>query len=237
MGRIDAASAEEGKGSGSRVTGRLVVHPFARTCQVDAILAGLAPEFAELPRYSERLDGADDRTEKTVPRRLPPVALRRAVVRRCVWRNGWIAVLAVAAAGALIAMQATAGMHEGGMVARITHAGVLALAALCVLGTAVRAAGAVLWQKESRFTWQNTGVMLLNGGLSTDWTVILRQKVQSASARTNPFQRAAGVASVALATAAGSHVTVVGMWDWRRDQAEALIAWLRPGNKAHRPPA
>lgn len=62
----------------------LVVHPFVKVAKVPEILAGLLPEYADAPAQ-----------ETPVAR----VALRRAIIRRCIWQSGgfWLAVLTLMA--------------------------------------------------------------------------------------------------------------------------------------------
>ena len=81
LGKVDASSGSDGM-EDSLSEGALVVHPFVKVDRVPEIVAGLVPEFADMP------------TER---RRVPKVALRRALVRRTIVR-GWGLWCAVALA-------------------------------------------------------------------------------------------------------------------------------------------
>ena len=72
LGKVDASSGSGGM-EDSLSEGALVVHPFVKVDRVPEIVAGLVPEFADMP------------TER---RRVPKVALRRALVRHTIIRGG-----------------------------------------------------------------------------------------------------------------------------------------------------
>lgn len=83
LDKVDAAS-DNSSSSDTKNLNRngLVVHPFVKRSKVDEILAGLLPEYSEAP------------TKETPVAR---VALRRGLIRRCIWQGGgfWLAIITV----------------------------------------------------------------------------------------------------------------------------------------------
>lgn len=85
LDKVDAvapnASSNEAKSLNSH---GLVVHPFVKVAKVPEILNGLLPEYADAPAQETPV---------------APVALRRAIIRRCIWQSGgfWLAVLTLIA--------------------------------------------------------------------------------------------------------------------------------------------
>ena len=169
LGRIDAAG-EQNKGNNNSKAGTkgLVIHPFVKLDRVDEIIDGLAPEFADRPRRAECSP-------------LPAPALRRALLRRCIWYNWalWIAVAIVicwAVIGALVnagsirfASAAAYAQYDSFMV------GSLAIViVLCAAFTAGRAVGAVLWARHSGYSWNRRYLLLHNDGLSTADSLVPR---------------------------------------------------------------
>ena len=213
LGRINVGSDEAGKQNNSSSTRGLVVHPFVKIDRVDEIIDGLAPELNDRPRIEELA-------------KLPAPAFRRSILRRCVWYNVGLYVLI--ALGILVVLvngtpggiSATAARGFYGMVGIIT--------AICVVYTIGRAVGAVFWARGSGYTWNRSYLMLFNDGLSVERVIIPRQKIQSGSTRSNPFQRRLSLTGIAAMTAAGTRSTSVKLIDVPDEVGDAYLEWLKP---------
>lgn len=223
LGRIDTAGEQSSSNSSAKSNAKgLVIHPFVRVDRVDEIIDGLAPELKDRPR---RADCAP----------LPKPALRRALLRRCVWYNAvlWIAV-AVGACWALLGVAVDDGFISFSSVAMharyetfMTGSLVLVIA-VCAAITVGRGVGAVLWARHSGFAWNHSYLLVHNDGLFSSTTIIPRRKIQSASTRSNPFQRRLSLATLQAVTAAGTRSTTVRLIDVTADQAENYLDWLKP---------
>ena len=224
LGRISSAS--DGSGSSGKQSSidahGLVIHPFVKVDRVDELLAGLTPEFADRPRESELSS-------------LPPVALRRAIMRRCVWFNWllWLAVL-MGAAWAGFAFAFDRGILGFASVwARDSFLSLLAtgfwvVAVICVLVTGANAFGAVLWARRSGYAVSRKYVTLRNDGLGTRFVTVPRQKIQSGHTRSNPFQRRLDLTSLHVITAAGTSSTAASLLDVPAEAGAAYLDWLKP---------
>ena len=226
LGRIDAASGEGGTSDQLNAEG-LVIHPFVKLDRVDQLLDGLLPEFAERPRPDDLVG-------------LAPVALRRGLIRRCIWYNpalycalGLLAArLAYRAfilpdlAGAFSHSRATIGAQS------IDQAFLLGYV-LCAAATAVIAVGTVLWRNESGFALNHAFACIFNSGLATEYVLVPRQKVQFGYTRSNPFQRLARTSSLNMVTAAGVESTRTRLYDVRQEDADAWLLWMEPRGAAH----
>lgn len=228
LGKIDAVQGEEAQKQQSTLAQQgVVVHPFVKMSRVPEILAGLIPEFADLPRD---------------PKPVAKVALRRALVRRCIIQGGgfWLAVVAVAGialinglvgaadAGALVfddyddaVMLGLSFTYGRGLLGAL-----LALAAVLLV---VEAVGAVLWARESSFAFNRRFMQVSNGGLSRTTVSFPRQKIQFGCARSNPLQRRAGTRTLLATTAAGQGGTTTTLVDVPAEDAAAWLDWLKPG--------
>jgi len=223
LGRIDAAG-EQGKGNNNSKanTKGLVIHPFVKIDRVDEIIDGLAPEFGDRPRRVECQP-------------LPRAALRRAVLRRCVWYNWmlWIAVLVGVCWGTIGALVNAGAVRFASAASYAQYGefmmGSLALViALTVAFVAVRAVSAVLWAKRSGYTWNSRYLLFWNDGLSASGSIVPRQKVQSAATRSNPFQRRLSLVTMQAVTAAGTRNTTVRIIDAPAEVGEAYLDWAKP---------
>lgn len=216
-GRVTAASDEEPSGGSSQQeTEKLVVHPFLPLSQAQNLVADLTPEYASFPEASVRL---------------PKVALRRAVIRRAVLQGVgfWLAVCLLAA---LLVLSIAANID--GVAAYSQAEGILTAAAapglsLCVVVMCVEVIGAVLWYRHSAFGFDASGTTIVNGGYSTDTTVVPRRKMQYAATRANPLQRHAQVATVYVRTAAGVQGRAERLIDVPVTQAASWLSWAEPG--------
>lgn len=228
LGKIDAVQGEEAQKQQSTLAQQgVIVHPFVKMSRVPEILAGLIPEFADLPRESKPV---------------AKVALRRALVRRCIIQGGgfWLALLAVAGialinglvgaadAGALVfddyddaVMLGLASTYGRGLL--------VALIALAAVLFVIDAVGAVLWARESSFAYNRRFMQVSNGGLSRTTVSFPRQKIQFACARSNPLQRRAGTRTLLATTAAGTGGTTTSLIDVSVEDAAAWLDWVKPG--------
>lgn len=222
VGKIDAASDGD-EAAQSPVSQGVVVHPFVKMSRVPEILAGLVPEYADVPRQA-------------IP--VAPVALRRALLRRCLWMGaGFYLVLGTAACQIGMALAGTSALASAfgilpSDVAALRLAADVIFAimyALALIIVAIDAVGAVLWSRESSFAYNERFMQVTNGGLTRTSVSFPRKKIQFGDVRTNPLQRAAGTATVEARIAAGVGGTTLSLIDAREDDAGRWLAWLKPG--------
>lgn len=221
LAKVDA-QAEGDDGKNTRVKQGIVIHPFVKLSMVPEILAGLVPEFEDVP--AER-------------RKVAPVALRRALTRRCIVQGAgfWLAVI-------VAVFQLTMGLwlddevmrfHALGMTFSIGTRELLDSACmicyiLAAIIVVVSAIGAVLWARSSSFAFNRRFMQVTNGGFSTSTVTFPRQKIQYGYTKTNPLQRMAHTATIKARTAAGVGGTTYTLIDATQDDAEAWLAWLEP---------
>lgn len=222
LGRIDAASADSSGSSDQLNAEGLVIHPFVKLDRVDALLDGLLPEFAGRPR-----------PEDLAP--VAPVALRRGLVRRCLWYNPAL----YCAAGLLAAQLAygayvrpdLVGMFSYSRAAIVAHSvdqAFLLGYVLCAAATALAVVSTVLWRNESGFAFNHGFACIFNSGLTTEFVLVPRQKVQFGYTRSNPLQRLARTSSLNMVTAAGVSSTRTRLYDVREEDAQAWLLWMEP---------
>lgn len=217
LGKIDAMPGGEAQQSGQQAGMQqgMVIHPFVKLSRVPEILAGIIPEFADVP-----VENAS----------LPPVALRRGIIRRSILQGSgfWLAV-AVASAQALInLLWHPTGAFATGALASL-NAGAFVAYVLCAVLFALDVVGAVLWFRGSGFAYNRRFMQISNGGLARETVSFPRGKIQFGCVKTNPFQRHARTATVCVRTAAGVSGTTVRLIDVREEDAGAWLAWLKPG--------
>lgn len=213
-GKVGAEGNEESGSASRSETEKLVVHPFLPLVEAWGLVEGLTPEYAHAAPAAIKL---------------PKVALRRAITRRVVVKGVgfWAALLL----GALYLAACVA--YERGFITPI-ELGNLVVAAfvpgisLCVVFALIEAVGAVLWFRHSAFGFDESGTAMVNGGYSTDTVVVPRKKMQYACIRTNPLQRHAGVATVAVQTAAGIHGRSERLIDVPVTDASGWLDWAQP---------
>lgn len=222
VGKIDAASDGD-EAAQSPVSQGVVVHPFVKMSRVPEILAGLVPEYADVPRQA-------------LP--VAPVALRRALLRRCLWMGaGFYLALGTAACQVGMALAGTSALASAfgilpsdvaalRLAADVVFAIMYALALIIIV---IDAVGAVLWSRESSFAYNERFMQVTNGGLTRTSVSFPRKKIQFGDVRTNPLQRAAGTATVEARIAAGVGGTTLSLIDAREDDAGRWLAWLKPG--------
>ncbi len=217
LGKIDAMESNSGddKGNKSGQAGKVVVHPFVKKSECAQVIAGLIPEFADMPT------GATP---------VAPVALRRAILRRTLWQGPgfWLIV-------------ATALFHVAVHVAAVVSqdpelwdmltifdpvCGFLyAVGVVCMIANCI---GAIMWARESSFAVNHRFMQVSNGGLSRESISFPRQKIQFGSTRTNPFQRMAGTATLRATIAAGVGGTTIALIDVTEEDATRWLQWLEP---------
>ncbi len=225
LGKIDAAEGENAsnnQNANELLNKGLVVHPFVKVSRVPEILAGLIPEFADLPQDAKPV---------------AKVALRRALIRRGIVQGGgfWCAVAAAILAAALAAVGAAA--ESGALYLESDDLFLLSMGSVAAMGLFVWAAilfiidiiGAVLWARESSFAYNRRFMQVSNGGLSRTTISFPRQKIQFGCARSNPLQRRAGTRTLLATTAAGQGGTTTTLVDVPAEDAAAWLDWLKPG--------
>lgn len=221
LAKVDA-NVEGDDGKNARAKRGIVIHPFVKLAKVPQILAGLVPEFEDVP---------------TDQRKVAPVALRRALTRRCIVQGTgfWLAVI-------VAVFQLTMGlwlddgivrMHvPGGYVTMDVYGLCNSICMICyvlaVVITIVSAIGAVLWARSSSFAFNHRFMQVTNGGFSTSTVTFPRQKIQYGYTKTNPLQRMAHTATIKARTAAGVGGTTYALIDATQEDAEAWLAWLEP---------
>ena len=222
LGRINAAGESNKGNSNSRMNTRgLVIHPFVKIDRVDEILDALVPELADRPRHADL-------------KPLPRVALRRAVLRRCIWYNWtlWVTIAIAACWGVmayLVSINAISFNDAASQANYISflRGSLIVVVCICAALTAIFAAGAVLWARHSGYTWNRRFLVLYNDGLSTAQSTIPRRKIQSGTTRDNPFQRRLHLTSLIAVTAAGTHSTTAHLIDVPSDDGAAYLEWLK----------
>lgn len=223
LGRIDIASEKNSGGNDSKMNARgLVIHPFVKLDKVDEIIDGLAPEFADRPR---RID--------CMP--LPRPALRRAMLRRCIWYNWalWVTVFIGVCWAIIGAFVVSGNLHFASEAAyaqydRFMVGSLVVVIAACVIITAARGVGAFLWARHSGYVWNRNYLLLYNDGLSTGQSFIPRQKIQAGAMRSNPFQRRLSLATLQAVTAAGTRATTARLVDVSADVCADYLTWVEP---------
>lgn len=223
LGRIDAAGEQSSGNNNSRMgTKGLVVHPFVKLDQVDAILDELLPEFADRPRISEA-------------KPLPRVVLRRALLRRCVWYNWalWTTIGVAVCWAVLVACVSSNAIPIADPAYRERYlsfmfVSFIVVVVACVALSALFAIGAVLWARHSGYTWDSRYLLVYNDGLSTAQSVLPRQKIQAAQTRDNPFQRRLNLTSLYAITAVGAGATTIRLLDIPAEEGAAYLEWLKP---------
>lgn len=225
LGKIDAASGEQSDQQGSVQTG-IVVHPFVKKERVPEILAGILPEFSDVPVDVEPL---------------PRVALRRGIIRRAIIYGGGFGFAVVIAIVQIVAnlVLGNPGTVASMGIAPADAAGALGIImgggfagyAICAVAFVLEIVGAVLWYRGSGFAYNDRFMTVRNGGLSVESVGFPRRKIQFGNTKTNPFQRRAGTATVCARTAAGVGGTTVKLVDADAAAADAWLAWLEPRPK------
>lgn len=218
LGKIDAvesSQADQNKGPSQQ---GLVIHPFVKLSRVPEILEGIIPEFADIPVGRTRL---------------PKVAMRRAVIRRAILQGAgvWIAVI-VACVQAIANLVLGAAVGEDQAMLSCINTVSFAAYAVCAIVFALEIIAAIMWARDSGFAYNRRFMQVVNGGMACETVSFPRRKIQFGYTKTNPFQRRAGTATIAVRTAAGTGGTTVQLIDVCEDDARTWLAWVRPHGNA-----
>lgn len=219
LGKVDAASPEDQSDQGrSLAQNGIVIHPFLKKARVQEILDGLVPEFADIPTDEQKLAKA---------------ALRRGLIRRCLWQGGGFWLLVVAA---LLLAGISFAQSEG--IFSVTVDDLMAvycltIAAYLLIGLGILlmvldAVRTVLWYRESSFAVNRRFMRLVNGGLSTESITFPRVKIQYGFTKANPLQRRAKTATINACTAAGVGGSTASLVDVTEAAAATWLEWLKP---------
>lgn len=214
LGKIESVGQSSSGQSGQTGAG-IVIHPFCKVSAIPQVLEGLVPEFSWTPQQLIRV---------------APVARRRAINRSLTWKNAglwlFIGTFLLNMTGLIFFQDyvATLGVHTVGLL----NGTFVFLYVLSAIITACTLIDGLLWYRESYFGYDHRGVLIRNGGLRTETVVAARKKLQFAGVRSNPFQRAAGVFTVFVDTAAGVGGSETQLLDIDIPHAEAWMAWCEP---------
>lgn len=213
LGKIDAASENQQDQQKSLSQQGVIIHPFVKMSRVPEILAGLVPEFADVPIESTPV---------------APVALRRALIRRGIVQGDgfWLAV--ILAVVQLCVNAFAPATTEGAALLFYVNTGAMVGYALCVVLLVLNLIGAVLWFRGSGFAYNQHFMQVSNGGFSRESVSFPRKKIQFGYTKTNPFQRNAKTATVSARTAAGIGGTTIRLVDVCEEDARAWLDWLKP---------
>lgn len=200
----------------------VVLHPFIRVTEVEAFLASIAPDFSAAETVETGrvcFDSSSEELEEIGLVRLPRAAARRLAFRTAM--KSLALAVALAGAGVFLARVLLAG--ESWSMVRLAVG-----ALLVVMGAAVVARmilSAVLRCRDSRIGHDRTRFVMVLGGVKRRTEVVLRARLQHATASAGPFQRRAQVATFMTRTAATGDLA---LRDVSAADADALLAWIRP---------
>lgn len=200
----------------------VVLHPFIRVTEVDAFLASIAPDFSMVKTVETGrvcFDSSSEELEEIGLVRLPRAAARRLASRTAM--KSLALVVALAGVGVFLESVLLAG--ESWSMVRLAIG-----ALLVVMGVAVVARmmlSAVLRYRDSRIGHDRTRLVMVVGGVKRRTEVVLRARLQHATASASPFQRRVQVATFMTRTAATGDLA---LRDVSATDADALLAWIRP---------
>lgn len=200
----------------------VVLHPFIRLTEVDAFLASIAPDFSAAETVETGrvcFDSSSEELEEIGLVRLPRAAARRLAFRTAM--KSLALAIALAGVGVFLARVLLAG--ESWSMVRLAIG-----ALLVVMGVAVAARmilSAVLRYRDSRIGHDRTRLVMVVGGVKRRTEVVLRARLQHATASASPFQRRVQVATFMTRTAATGDLA---LRDVSAADADALLAWIRP---------
>lgn len=200
----------------------VVLHPFIRVTEVEAFLASIAPDFSAAETVKTGrvcFDSSSEELEEIGLVRLPRAAARRLAFRTAM--KFLALAIALAGVGVFLARVLLAG--ESWSMVRLVIG-----ALLVVMGVAVAARmilSAVLRYRDSRIGHDRTRLVMVVGGVKRRTEVVLRARLQHATASASPFQRRVQVATFMTRTAATGDLA---LRDVSAADADALLAWIRP---------
>lgn len=200
----------------------VVLHPFIRVTEVEAFLASIAPDFSAAETVKTGrvcFDSSSEELEEIGLVRLPRAAARRLAFRTAM--KSLALAIALAGVGVFLARVLLAG--ESWSMVRLAIG-----ALLVVMGVAVAARmilSAVLRYRDSRIGHDRTRLVMVLGGVKRRTEVVLRARLQHATASASPFQQRVQVATFMTRTAATGDLA---LRDVSAADADALLAWIRP---------
>ena len=201
----------------------VVVHPCMKLDQVEEVLANLAPEFAGRPHREEC-------------KRLPSIALPRAIFRECfiVNRVLWFSVILVVVwiwIKQNIILDLYGLLFTASDIAAVDEFEWQAFIVVCVVvGIAIiaRLIGAILWARRSGYTWNDDYLLLWNDGLSTDLIAVPRRKIHAGLSASGFLQRQFSIATLTAFTIAGGRGATASLYDVSKEDVDVYLDWLRP---------
>lgn len=197
----------------------VVLHPFIRLTEVDAFLASIAPDFSVVKTGRVCFDSSSEELEEISLVRLPRAAARRLAFRTAM--KSLALAVALAGAGVFLAHVLLAG--ESWSMVRLTIGALLVVMGVAVVARMILSA--VLRYRDSRIGHDRARLVMVVGGVKRRTEVVLRARLQHATASASPFQRRVQVATFMTRTAATGDLV---LRDVSAADADALLAWIRP---------
>lgn len=200
----------------------VVLHPFIRVTEVDAFLASIAPDFSAAETVETGrvcFDSSSEELEEIGLVRLPRAAARRLAFRTAM--KSLALAVALAGAGVFLARVLLAG--ESWSMVRLAIGALLVVMGVAVVARMILSA--VLRYRDSRIGHDRTRFVMVVGGVKRRTEVVLRARLQHATASASPFQRRVQVATFMTRTAATGDLA---LRDVSAADADALLAWIRP---------
>lgn len=221
LARVASASQESSSDAKKAAQTNLVIHPFVKLDQVDAVLENLLPEWGGLPQADKKL---------------PQRARRRALTRRAILQGGgvWLAVITFVTMFFIalpIQLDAFSSSELSDYLAFYLVADIVSrvLYVIALLLFVLDIIGALLWHRGSGFGYDRRYITITNSGFSTNRTITPRMKVQLATLQTNPLQRHRHLTTIIAFTAAGVGSSTLKLIDVEQDAAKAWFDWCHPG--------
>lgn len=200
----------------------VVLHPFIRVTEVEAFLASIAPDFSAVETVETGrvcFDSSSEELEEIGLVRLPRAAARRLAFRTAM--KSLALAVALAGAGVFLARVLLAG--ESWSMVRLAIGALLVVMGVAVVARMILSA--VLRYRDSRIGHDRTRLVMVLGGVKRRTEVVLRARLQHATASASPFQRRVQVATFMTRTAATGDLA---LRDVSAADADALLAWIRP---------
>lgn len=200
----------------------VVLHPFIRVTEVDAFLASIAPDFSAVETVETGrvcFDSSSEELEEIGLVRLPRAAARRLAFRTAM--KSLALAIALAGVGVFLARVLLAG--ESWSMVRLAVGALLVVMGVAVVARMILSA--VLRYRDSRIGHDRTRFVMVLGGVKRRTEVVLRARLQHATASASPFQQRVQVATFMTRTAATGDLA---LRDVSAADADALLAWIRP---------
>lgn len=200
----------------------VVLHPFIRVTEIEAFLASIAPDFSAAETVETGrvcFDSSSEELEEIGLVRLPRAAARRLAFRTAM--KSLALAVALAGVGVFLARVLLAG--ESWSMVRLAVGALLVVMGVAVVARMILSA--VLRYRDSRIGHDRTRFVMVLGGVKRRTEVVLRARLQHATASASPFQRRVQVATFMTRTAATGDLA---LRDVSAADADALLAWIRP---------